>query len=167
MTMSGDDVLLTIAQLAVAFAGFSGVVAVFGQRAVERWSDEDFVRLVFLISSSLVVLFLALLPFFLRLLHCRDAVAWGISSAFLAASAVALTVSALRRVRAVDSTQPFFLGATLVNSLLRASAFILQVLNLFGPFDLEAGPYVVGTGLLLLTAVLPFGTLLYRGIRPK
>ena len=73
-------------------------------------------------------------------------------------------MSALRRVRAVHSKQPFFLGATLVNSLLRASAFILQVLNLFGPFDLEAGPYVVGTGLLLLTAVLPFGTLLYRGI---
>jgi|SRR4026209_2539637 hypothetical protein len=148
MTMSGDDVLLTIAELSVAFAGFSGVVAVFGQRAAGRWSDEDFVRLLFLISSSLVVVFLALLPFFLRLLHCPDAVAWGISSAFLAASAVALTVSALRRVRAVHSKQPF----------------ILQVLNIFGPFDLEAGPYVVGTGLLLLTAVLPFGTLLYRGI---
>jgi hypothetical protein len=39
MTMSGDDVLLTIVELAVAFAGFSGVVAVFGQRAAGRHVD--------------------------------------------------------------------------------------------------------------------------------
>jgi hypothetical protein len=162
--MSGDDVLLTIAELAVAFAGFSSVVAVFGQRAAGRWSEEDFVRLVFLISSSLVVVFLALLPFFLRLLHFRDATAWAVSSVFLAAFAVALTAAAWRHVRAVGSKQPFFLGATLVNSVLRGLALILQVLNLFGPFDLEAGPYVVGTGLILPTAVLPFGTLLYHGV---
>jgi hypothetical protein len=162
--VSGDDVLLTIVEVAVAFAGFSSVVAVFGQRATGRWSEEDLVRLMFLISSSLVVMFLALLPFFLKLLRCGDAAVWGISSTFLAASAVVLTVGAWRRVRAVGSKQSFFLGSTVVNSLLRSAAFILQVLNLVGPFDLEAGPFVVGTGLLLLTAVLPFGTLLYSGV---
>ena len=71
---------------------------------------------MFLIASSVVVLFLALLPFFLRLLRFGEAVAWGISSAFLAAITIALTISAWRRVRAVNSRQPFFLGATVVNS---------------------------------------------------
>lgn len=129
-----------------------------------RWSEEDFVRLTFLIASSLVVLFLALFPFFLRLLRCSDAMAWGISSALLVVSAIAITVGAWRWVVAVSSAQSSFLAATVVNSVLRGAAVILQVLNLVGPFDLEAGPYVVGTGLLLLTAVLPFGALLYYGI---
>jgi small-conductance mechanosensitive channel len=162
--MVGDDVLLTIAQVAVAFAGFSSVVAVFGQRAVGRWSEEDLIRLIFLIASSLVVMFLAFLPFFLRLLRFSDAAAWGISSAFLAASTIVISIAAWRRVLGLSSEQPGFLGATVVNSLLRGAAFILQTLNFVGPFDLEAGPYVVGTGLLLLTAVVPFCGLLYYGI---
>jgi hypothetical protein len=162
--MPGDDVLLTIAQVAVAFAGFSSVVVVFGQRAVGRWSEEDLVRFAFLIASSLVVVFLAFLPIFLRLLHCSDAATWGISSTILGAAAVILTAVAWRRVLRVRSKQLGFIAATVVNSLLRGAAFILQILNLIGPFDHEAGPYVVGAGLLMLTAAAPFGALLYSGI---
>lgn len=162
--MQGDDVLLTIAQVAITFAGFSSVVVVFGQRAVGRWSEEDSVRFAFLIVSSLVVVFLAFLPIFLRFLHFSDAETWGISSAILGAAAAILTAAAWRNVLGLRSKQPGFIGATVVNSLLRGAAFILQVLNLIGPFDHEAGPYVVGAGLLMLTAAAPFGALLYSGI---
>ena len=76
---------------------------------------------------------------------------WGISTQSCAAPALTC------RLGMRGGLQPGFIGATVLNSLLRGAAFILQVLNLIGPFDHEAGPYVVGAGLLMLTAAAPLG----------
>ena len=39
--MEHSDVLLTITEVSVAFAGFSGIVAVFGRRDPGRWPLGD------------------------------------------------------------------------------------------------------------------------------
>lgn len=57
--------LLGIAQLAIALAGFSGVVVVFGSRKEGTWDPGDKLRLVFLIESSLTAAGFALLALLL------------------------------------------------------------------------------------------------------
>ncbi len=59
------ETLMGIAELAVALAGFSGVVVVFGSRDAGRWHPGDRLRLVFLIESSLTAGGFALLALLL------------------------------------------------------------------------------------------------------
>ncbi|HEY8731912.1 MAG TPA: hypothetical protein VIN69_08040, partial [Candidatus Limnocylindria bacterium] len=58
--MPSEGLLLGIAQLAVALAGFAGVVAVFRQD--DAWTDLHTFRLRVLVRNSLGVMFTALLP---------------------------------------------------------------------------------------------------------
>src|SRR5882762_1337807 len=70
-------VLLGIASVAATFAGFSGVVAVFGRRAHGEWFLEDRFRLTNMLVTSLgagLYAFIPLIevdlhPFAVRLLH--------------------------------------------------------------------------------------------------
>jgi len=50
--MEPTDVLATIAELAVAFAGFSGIVSALGRHEQGAVFPEDRVRLAVLIGSS-------------------------------------------------------------------------------------------------------------------
>ncbi|PCI79755.1 MAG: hypothetical protein COB20_03995 [SAR86 cluster bacterium] len=59
------ETLLGIAQLAIALAGFSGVVIVFGSRREGAWHPGDNLRLAFLIESSLTAAGFALLALLL------------------------------------------------------------------------------------------------------
>ena len=58
--MNGEEFLATIAQLSVSVVGFSGIVIAVGSRASGAWSAIDRVRLVGLVTESLIPLALAL-----------------------------------------------------------------------------------------------------------
>ena len=46
------EVLVGIAEVAIALAGFSGVVVVFGSRSAGRWDPGDRLRLTFLLEAD-------------------------------------------------------------------------------------------------------------------
>lgn len=47
------ELLIGIAEIATALAGFSGVVVAFGSRSLGTWSPGDRLRLTFLLEASL------------------------------------------------------------------------------------------------------------------
>ena len=65
MELGYVDTLIGIAELAIALAGFSGVVVVFGSRHDGSWHPGDKLRLGFLIESSLTAAGFALLALLL------------------------------------------------------------------------------------------------------
>jgi hypothetical protein len=60
-TMEPGEALGIAAQIAVALAGFAGVVVVFRRESVHEWSGVDKLRLRFLLANSLLPLGLCLL----------------------------------------------------------------------------------------------------------
>ena len=44
--MTGEQALLTVAEIGVAFAGFASVVTAFRRRGADDWSPQDALRLI-------------------------------------------------------------------------------------------------------------------------
>ena len=63
--MDQSETLRTIAEIGIALAGFTGVVAVLGRRSGGDWSPLEALRLHVLIQTSLLVVFLSFLPILL------------------------------------------------------------------------------------------------------
>jgi len=76
-----QDVLLTLAEIAITLIGFSGIVAVFGNRSVSRWSAEEALQLYALIAPSFTVLVGSFIPILVGTLVADPAVVWRISCA--------------------------------------------------------------------------------------
>ncbi len=145
--MDPADVLQTVAELAVAFAGFSGIVAALGPRSEGGLFPEDRVRLSVLIGASLSTAAFALLPLLLFEPVGVPGTVWKIASAVYLPYGLAVVVVGerqTRRARAEDpelvnrvSRLPMLLSTFVVFPLVLA----LQVANvaLWGRFT----PYLV------------------------
>jgi drug/metabolite transporter (DMT)-like permease len=64
--MEPGEVLSTAAQVAVALAGFAGVVVVFRRESVHEWSTLDKFRLRLLLSNSILPLGLCMIALLLH-----------------------------------------------------------------------------------------------------
>lgn len=74
--------LHTVAQIAIALIGFSGIVITFGKRAA-KWSAEESMRLYALLAPSFTALFCSFVPILLAIeISSADAV-WRLSNAVL------------------------------------------------------------------------------------
>jgi hypothetical protein len=71
-----EDALSTLAQIAIAIAGFSGIVSVFGRRSVGDWSVAERNRLLALLIVSLTVLLFCLLPLVLLSIPVSESTCW-------------------------------------------------------------------------------------------
>ena len=60
--MQSTDTLLTIAEIAVALAGFSAIVVMLNAKPIREWDDTDRLNLRLLVQVSAGTIFLALLP---------------------------------------------------------------------------------------------------------
>lgn len=72
--IEGGDVLLTMAQIAVGLAGFSGVVAAFSQ--TREFPAADRVRFLYLVGGTFFVIVLAFVPFLLALSGVEEPGLW-------------------------------------------------------------------------------------------
>ena len=79
--MEPTAVLATIAELAIAFAGFSGIVSALGRREEGAAFPEDRIRLAVLVAASLSTAGFALLPFLLWEVAAPPERVWALSSA--------------------------------------------------------------------------------------
>jgi hypothetical protein len=60
--LQSAELLQTVAEVSIAFAGFTSVVAVLGRHATGEWTEIDRFRLSVMLSTSLAALHFASLP---------------------------------------------------------------------------------------------------------
>jgi hypothetical protein len=160
--LQGSDSLLTLAEIALGFAGFTAVVATF-TRTPGRWPPVERFRLLVLLLSSLGVLFLALLPLAIAYLGATDASALRLSSGVMAGFTLVgwapiLRAHAALKVHSPDLSAPrLFLSAN-VGSVANVTAQLLNSLAVIGP---SFGVYFCGLLWLLLVAALQFGRIVF------
>jgi hypothetical protein len=75
--------LHTIAQVAIALIGFSGIVSIFGERSKLKWTAQESLHLFTLLAPSLTVLFCSFVPILLATLSLNEETIWRISNLVL------------------------------------------------------------------------------------
>jgi hypothetical protein len=162
--------LLGIASVATTFAGFSGVVAVFGGRALGNWAPVERTRMTNLVIMSLSVCFFSFVPIALDLLGVSDGTIWVCSSlglTFFSGSYFVFSVlntQALLHIRR-SVVSPWVRIAFMV---LLPAITVLQISNVLG-FGFKPGPGPLVTGLLLILALagIQFAHLVLIDLRSK
>jgi hypothetical protein len=76
--MAPEDALASIAEVAIGLAGFSGLVAAFGQRSDQPWRSDQKARIVFLVALSFVVITTSMLPSAISGWSKSASLVWGI-----------------------------------------------------------------------------------------
>jgi hypothetical protein len=141
--MEPGEALGIAAQIAVALAGFAGVVVVFRREAVHEWSDIDKLRLRFLLGNSILPLALSMLGLLLLTIKPTPPAIWTWCSGIALAvnmSFVTATGKIFRRLK-LRNMQPEH-SSRFIFYLFGAfgmAAFILQFYNIvwlaaFWPF---------------------------------
>ncbi len=160
--MEDRDLLLTSAEVAVTFAGFASLVAIFGSRTSRDGLHIDANRLRTMVVCSLLVVALALFPFVPFRYGMPDAIVWRISSGALLAAVVWLVLRIARDYRAVTAAGiRLSLFIRVLNSGLVFVPMGLAVLNVLGVFEASApANYLVSLLSLLALAGVQFARLI-------
>ena len=95
--MDTQSILTTVAEVSVAIAGFTGVVAVLGNRRNHDWSPEERLQLRTLVETSLTALFASFAPSVLYLALTAEPAVWRGANLFLGMLHLANLVAFLRR----------------------------------------------------------------------
>lgn len=162
--MQAEQALAVLAEVSVAFAGFSGIVSVFRHRRPDQWSDLDRFRFRFMVEFSLATLVLALLPFFLAELGLSERGVWSVSSVVLCGGALFyLARSALRVHRLVQAGEPVSHGLAWVSIGVGIGVTVSAFLNALGLFARPSGVYLAGVGGCLFVSSAMFARLLLAG----
>ena len=127
--MDAQSVLTTVAEVSIALAGFTGVVAVLGNRRKHSWTPEERLQLRTLVETSLTALFASFAPSVLYLALTSEPAIWRSANLFLGALHLANLVAFLLRTKEAKptSSQKGLLGigiATILAHIL-ASAGVL------------------------------------------
>ena len=81
--VTNTDTLLTIAQVAVTLIGFSGIVIVIGDRAISKWTPEEWLRFFSLVAPTLTVFFCSFVPILVGTVLGEQDTVWRVSNAVL------------------------------------------------------------------------------------
>jgi hypothetical protein len=141
--MQPGEALSTAAQIAVALAGFAGVVVVFRRESVHDWTPIDKFRLRLLLINSILplafcvigLLFLTIVPTPISIWRWCSALALVIAFPFVMTTAKSfrsLDPQLWRKERAAGS--PFYLFAILGIGATLLQLCNIAILNVFWPF---------------------------------
>ena len=148
--MYWDSVLTSVIQVAIAIAGFSGIVAVLGRRSEGEWDANDRIRLQGLLLGSFATMLFAFLPYILLSAEIAQDLTWRVSSGV---HAIVIGVVAIIRRRQLVTASGRLSGSDAVALCVVAVVVPLQVVN-----SVALGtvwPYLTGIiGHLVLTFVL-------------
>src|SRR6185436_19860042 len=158
--MAHEDWLRTLAEVAVALAGFSGLLARIGQRN-QRESQINLTRLKTIVETSLSVLAFCLMPVFLNGLGVGELGAFRISAIVFLAGFIPLTAMGFRRFRLATGTSVIREAGPLGGAtyLVSGAALIAAVACAAG-FPTSAVPTLY---LIALTGTLAIGALNFLG----
>jgi len=146
--MQEYDLFLGLAEVAIVFAGFSGISVILGRRGPGGWSGLDAGRVGMLVENSLVFALFALLPLALWGLGLRGPTVWVICSSGLAlyfASTLVRTVPRMYRYYRAEPDQrdhTIWIVATFGSV---SAAIVVQCLNVLSlGFERTSGPFLSG-----------------------
>jgi hypothetical protein len=165
--MDPGDALLTVGELALGLAGFSGIVAAFRTRT-GPWHPADAFRLTSLLLVSLGTFFLALIPLALSQFALSYEVVWRVSSGLMALFIGVAGFIILRKLRTLDAGSRLLFNRwmnafMLIGSLLTGLA---QLANSVGAISRDwFAVYFAGTVWLLFYSGVQFARLVL--IRPQ
>ena len=141
--MEPNEALGTAAQVAVALAGFAGVVVVFRSGSVHEWSNADRFRLRLLLSNSLVPLGLCLVGLLLLSAKISPDTIWrwcsGVAASVLFRMAF-VYVRDFRRLPRAElqaagaSAALFYVGGVIGTLVTLLQLYNIAMLNAFWPF---------------------------------
>ncbi len=158
-----EQILDTLANVGIALAGFSGVVAAFRLFGERKWSVAEIRVLWFLISDSFLVLFFSLLPFPLALANWSPDAIWGLGSALLGTYFILGNVWALLgqyRDRKAKQLVTVPVITRIINFFVIPVAFVMGIVLWLSAFDViiprGQAAYVVGLIVLLAFAAVEF-----------
>jgi hypothetical protein len=158
--------LAVLAEVSVAFAGFSGIVTAFRRRSPGEWNDLDRFRFRFMVEFSLATLALSLLPFFLSELGFSESRLWRASSLILGGGALFyLTRSMLGLHRLLAAGEPVSRGLALLSVSVGIGVAASAFANAAGSFTHASGVYLAGVGGCLFVSSAMFARLLLAGSR--
>jgi len=154
-----EDWLQTLAEVAVALAGFSGLLAGIRQRS-QRESRINITRLRTIVETSLSVLAFSLLPALLNGLGLSEIGAFRISAVSFLAGFMPLTVRGFRRFRVAHG------GSALSSSPLLGATYLVSVAALVAGVGCAVGlprSAVPTLYLIALASTLAIGALNFLG----
>ncbi len=151
--MDPQDALTTVAEIAIAIAGFSGIAAVLGRRRVGEWAPADVFRLRLLLRISFAVVLFCFLPIVLSSASVAPKLTWAVSSgAWLAyfCTDLAFGIRSARRMANLADEPIERRYAALMGSL-AVGIITIHALNV--TLIREVWPYLAG---LVATLMVPF-----------
>jgi len=160
--LTGEPLLIGIAQIAVVFAGFVGLVTAVRQEG-GRWTGAHQARLFGLMGATLATTIIALLPSVLFLLIGDERRTLAIASGLAAIFLVPVYVHRLRQAASVGVLASRF--GVLVVALGIGSIVVLYAINAF--VWQSVGPYVVALVGQLILAMINFYGLMDAAPNPK
>jgi hypothetical protein len=101
--MAPEDILATTAEIGIALAGFSGIVAVLGARAQGAWSGADRFHLTMLLETSFAAVLWSFVPLVLLSAEVGPERVWLLTSA---AYVGYMLLQFPRRTRQISSADP-------------------------------------------------------------
>lgn len=155
--MNAFELLLVIAQMSVAFAGFASLASALSARHQADETRVDAGRLINMLVISLSTAMLALLPFIPMMFGFAEPLAWRGSAVVAFGTLVLFAPGVLMRVRRMKQYAGFSIWTNVINialSAIAATAFIFCVFGL--PALQPSASYVAGLVALLLTCALVF-----------
>jgi hypothetical protein len=117
-----EQALAGFIEVAIAIAGFSGLVAVFGQRSDDIWRATDQLRLRVLLTASASALLFSAAPFIVLDAGVPEATFWRMGSGAQSAWVISIAIYRLRRVKVsgVSSVMPMKIIVPLILLVLLA-----------------------------------------------
>jgi hypothetical protein len=158
--VSAHDYLITVAQIAIAIAGFSSIVEALSTRHMNHWTDEERYKFRLLLQVSAVAMFSALLPMILVQI-LDEPTAWRVA---LLIYGVVHLMDIGSFVIKLPAGVPSFVKITLgIGLTIIFSQLFIAISN---QSSLVVFIYLVALAWQLFIAFLGFAMLLY-GVRPK
>lgn len=99
-----QSILTTVAEVSIALAGFTGVVAVLGNRRKHDWTADERLQLRTLVETSLTALFASFAPSVLYLVITSEPAVWRTANLVLGTMHLANLVAFLRRAKEAKPT---------------------------------------------------------------
>jgi hypothetical protein len=148
--MEPGEALGIAAQIAVALAGFAGVVVVFRRESVHEWSGLDKLRLRFLLGNSILPLGLSMIGLLLLTIKPMPPEIWRWCSAIAFMTFLMFVATSGKSVRRLDRQEV---------QRERGSRFMLSFFGVLGVAVMLLQAYNVA----LLSAFWPFfGAIVYQ-----
>ena len=163
--MENADQLLTFTQVAIAVAGFAGIIGTFQFKDGEIIRRGDAVALAVVVNTGLMSAFYSTLPLLLRNFHIKESTVWAISSGMTCLIYAYFSIDIAIRLKNFRTYKSF---NKITIYLLFIVGFIIMAINFLNAFNIvfkrEFGPFYISLIYSLGLVCFMFSRLLLRPI---